>query len=135
MAARAGLDIHVETKDAIDHVDRVLMYITGVTNVRKLETVSFVPGALADHLTSSGGVLDGSDKHMMATEWLAAGATASYGSVTEPCAHPQKFSHPQVLLLHYVQGSTAIEAYWKSVLWPSQGVFVGEPLATPFSRR
>ncbi len=39
-----------------------------------------------------------------------------------------------VLLLHYAQGSTAIEAYWKSVLWPSQGVFVGEPLATPFSR-
>jgi hypothetical protein len=35
------------------------MYITRATHVRKLDSVSFVPGALADHLTSSGGVLDG----------------------------------------------------------------------------
>jgi uncharacterized protein (TIGR03790 family) len=132
---RIGLDIRVEHVDVLEHVDRVLLYITGLAVVRKLDRVGFVPGALADHLTSSGGVLDGTGGHTTATDWIAAGATASYGSVTEPCAHPQKFSHPQVLLLHYAQGSTAIEAYWKSVLWPSQGVFVGEPLATPFSRR
>jgi hypothetical protein len=35
------------------------------------------------------------------------GATASYGTVSEPCSHPQKFPHPQVLLLHYAQGATA----------------------------
>jgi len=40
-----------------------------------------------------------------------------------------------VLLLHYAQGSTVIEAYWKSVAWPQQGVFIGEPLAAPFARR
>ncbi len=130
-----GLDVHVEARDLLDHVDRVLLYITGLPRVSRLDTVKFVPGALADHLTSGGGVLDGSGGHTMATDWIAAGATASYGTVTEPCAHPQKFSHPQVLLLHYVQGSTAIEAYWKSVAWPLQGIFVGEPLATPFSRR
>ena len=28
-----------------------------------------------------------------------------------------------------------IEAYWKSVAWPGQGVFIGEPLATPFRLR
>jgi len=39
-----------------------------------------------------------------------------------------------VLLLYYLAGSTALEAYWKSVAWPQQGVFVGEPLAAPFSR-
>ena len=54
--------------------------------------------------------------------------------VSEPCNHPQKFPHPQLLLLHYLQGSTAIEAYWKSVAWPSQGLFVGEPLAAPYAR-
>jgi hypothetical protein len=48
--------------------------------------------------------------------------------------HLQKFPHPQVLLLHYLQGSTAIEAYWKSVAWPQQGVFIGEPLSAPFAR-
>ena len=27
-----------------------------------------------------------------------------------------------------------IEAYWKSVAWPGQGVFIGEPLARPYRR-
>jgi hypothetical protein len=66
-------------------------------------------------------------------EWIASGATASHGTVSEPCNHVQKFPHPQVLLLHYLQGSTAIEAYWKSVAWPQQSLFIGDPLAAPFA--
>jgi hypothetical protein len=31
-------------------------------------------------------------------------------------------------------GETAIEAYWKSVSWPAQGVVIGEPLAAPYLR-
>jgi hypothetical protein len=38
-----------------------------------------------------------------------------------------------LLLLSYLQGQTAIEAYWKSVEWPQQGLFIGEPLAAPFA--
>jgi uncharacterized protein (TIGR03790 family) len=72
---------------------------------------------------------------MSALAWISAGATASYGTVSEPCNHLQKFPHPQVLLLQYVQGASAIEAYWKSVAWPQQGVFIGEPLAAPFARQ
>ena len=68
-------------------------------------------------------------------DWIESGAVASYGTVSEPCNHLQKFPHPQWLLLHYLQGATAIEAYWKSVRWPQQGLFVGEPLAAPFGRR
>jgi uncharacterized protein (TIGR03790 family) len=131
---RAGIDIHVVRADSLANADRVLLYLTGTARVQDLDSIRFVPGALADHLTSSGGVLDGSQGQMPVTDWIEAGATASYGSVSEPCAHPQKFPHPQVLLFNYAQGSTAIEAYWKSVLWPTQGLFVGEPLATPFSR-
>ena len=43
--------------------------------------------------------------------------------------------NPAVLLRHYVQGDSAIEAYWKSVAWPAQGLFIGEPLAAPYARR
>ena len=32
----------------------------------------------------------------------------------------------------YVTGATLIEAYWKSVEMPGQGIFIGEPLARPF---
>ncbi|MEY4735925.1 MAG: hypothetical protein RL302_244 [Pseudomonadota bacterium] len=113
---------------------RVIIYETGVTRENAISPKQWLPGALADHLTSFGGqLLDGSGQ-MSVLEWLEAGATASYGTVSEPCNHLQKFPHPQVLLLNYVQGATAIEAYWRSVAWPGQGVFVGEPLAAPFSR-
>lgn len=111
-----------------------LVYQTGAVRVDAPERLGLLPGSLADHLTSFGGQIDGGSGQMSALAWIAAGATASYGTVSEPCAHPQKFPHPQVLLRHYLQGSTAIEAYWKSVAWPSQGLFIGEPLAAPFAR-
>jgi uncharacterized protein (TIGR03790 family) len=72
---------------------------------------------------------------MSALRWLDAGATASYGTVSEPCNYWQKFPNPAVLLKWYVSGSTAVEAYWKSVAWPSQGLFVGEPLAAPYAHQ
>ena len=62
------------------------------------------------------------------------GATASYGTVREPCAFTEKFPSPRALIQHYLNGDTAIEAYWKSVIMPDEGVFVGEPLAAPFKK-
>jgi uncharacterized protein (TIGR03790 family) len=132
---RAGVDVHVETVPAIENASRVLLYQIGLVNVPKLDTIKWVPGALADHLTSVGGYLEGGTGQMSILDWIASGATASYGTVSEPCAHPQKFPHPQVLLLNYLQGASALEAYWRSVAWPQQGVFIGEPLAAPFARR
>lgn len=115
---------------------RVLLVQTGVAQLgASVDTIAWAPGALADHLTSFGGVLDGSHGQSQATAWIDAGATASHGTVSEPCNHPQKFPHPQLLLLHYLQGASAVEAYWKSVAWPQQSLFVGDPLAAPFGRR
>lgn len=130
-----GIDIRVDEADALDGADRLLLYETGRVRVDKLDTLQWVPGGLGDHLTSFGGRLDGKYGQMSALEWITSGATGSYGTVSEPCAYPQKFPHPQVVLLHYMQGSTLIEAYWKSVAWPQQGLFIGEPLAAPFAWR
>jgi len=132
--AQAGLDIHLDQADTLRGVDRVLIYMTGRAQVEGLSSVGFLPGALADHLTSFGGRLDDPYGQMSVLAWIEAGATASHGTASEPCAHLQKFPHPQALLLFYAQGATAIEAYWKSVAWPQQAVFVGEPLAAPFGR-
>ena len=131
----AGPRIAVRTvhAEALTYRTDVLFYFTGAAHV-PLETVRFRPGALADHLTSSGGVLDaGEGGQMTALAWLEAGATASYGTVVEPCNLPAKFPHPAVAIAHYLAGETAIEAYWKSVRMPGQGIFVGEPLAAPFA--
>ncbi len=132
---RAGVEVHVETTQAVENARRVLLYQTGLPTVGGLATIKWVPGALADHLTSFGGALESGTGQMSALEWIDSGATASYGTVSEPCSHWQKFPHPQILLLNYLQGATALEAYWKSVMWPQQGVFIGEPLAAPFARR
>ena len=132
---RVGVDVHVEAADRQDALDDVVLYLTGSTQVANLQRVRWLPGALADHLTSFGGRLVAGNDQMSVLEWIDSGATASYGTVSEPCNHLQKFPHPQMLLQHYVQGATAIEAYWKSVAWPQQGVFVGEPLAAPFARK
>ena len=130
------LGLQVQRRDSGDAspMGRVIIYETGTVREDKLTAIEWLPGALADHLTSYAGALLDSKGQMSALEWLEAGATASYGTVSEPCNHLQKFPHPQVLVLNYVQGATAMEAYWRSVAWPTQGVFVGEPLAAPFGR-
>ncbi|WP_083685846.1 TIGR03790 family protein [Massilia putida] len=120
--------------DVLEGEKDIIIYETGMAEVAKLDTLGFLPGALADHLTSLGGDLLGGDQ-MSALRWLEAGATASYGTVSEPCNHWQKFPNSTVLLKHYVQGNSAIEAYWKSVAWPTQGLFIGEPLAAPYRKR
>jgi uncharacterized protein (TIGR03790 family) len=119
-----------ELRDARD----VLFYFTGRQRVEGLETLRFVPGAIADHMTSTGGMLTDSGQ-MSALRWLEAGATGSYGTVVEPCAIAEKFPNPAVAAEAYLRGETLIEAYWKSVAMPGQGIFIGEPLAAPFRRK
>lgn len=130
------LNIKTIKANSIEGENDIMFYLTGLSVVPGLDTLHFLPGALADHLTSSGGDLLGQGQ-MSSLRWLEAGATASYGTVSEPCNYPQKFPNAMVLLKHYLSGESAIEAYWKSVAWPSQGVFIGEPLASPYhsSRR
>lgn len=107
-------------------------YFTGAAHVEEIGRVHFLPGAVADHLTSTGGVLSGGSQ-MSALEWLAQGATATYGTVSEPCNHLEKFPDISVLMRHYLRGETILEAYWKSVAMPGQGLFIGEPLARPYA--
>ena len=125
------LRIRTIKADSIKNKSDVMFYFTGAVSVPHLETIGFLPGAIADHLTSSGGVLY-NDAQMSSLKWLEAGATGSYGAVSEPCNYWQKFPNPAVLVDHYLRGDTLIEAYWKSVAWPTQGLFIGEPLAAPY---
>ncbi len=125
--------IEIVEAEAITDRHDVLFYFTGLAHVPDLDTLGFLPGALADHLTSAGGQLNRSSQ-MSILRWLEAGATASYGTVVEPCNHMQKFPFPAVAMFHYALGASAMEAYWKSVAWPGEGVFVGEPLAQPLHR-
>lgn len=121
----AGLDYIEDTTD-------VLFYFTGLVTVPQIATNTYLPGAIADHLTSFGGQVPTSGQ-MSVVQWLKAGATGSYGTVVEPCNFPAKFPDTRVVTAHYFRGQTLIEAYWKSVLQPGEGLFVGEPLARPWA--
>ena len=131
--AEKQFSIKTMQANTLEDVQDIMVYQIGLPIVTNLTTLSFLPGALADHLTSFGGDLLGNNQ-MSSLRWLEAGATASYGTVSEPCSFWQKFPNSQVLLKNYLSGATAIEAYWKSVAWPAQGLFIGEPLASPYRR-
>ncbi|KAB8041463.1 TIGR03790 family protein [Janthinobacterium aquaticum] len=130
--AQRKLTVKQLKADSLEGAQDIMIYQTGIARVDKLETLRFLPGALADHLTSFGGDLRGSTQ-MSSQRWLEAGATASYGTVSEPCSYWQKFPHPGLLLRSYLAGNTALEAYWGSVMWPAQGLFIGDPLAAPYA--
>jgi uncharacterized protein (TIGR03790 family) len=126
-----SIRIEIVAADALKNKDDVMFYFTGKVHVDAIDSNRFLPGAIADHLTSAGGRLFGG-RQMSILRWLDAGATASYGTVVEPCAFTQKFPNPGIVIERYLNGESLIEAYWKSVAWPGQGLFVGEPLARPF---
>lgn len=128
------IPIRIEHARGIRDKFDIMFYFTGTPRVPFLDTVGFLPGAMADHLTSAGGRLLNSPQ-MSSLAWLEAGATGSYGTVVEPCNFPQKFPNPTIAMTHYLNGDTLVEAYWKSVVWPGQGIFIGEPLARPYAQR
>jgi uncharacterized protein (TIGR03790 family) len=119
---------------ALEDAGSVLFYLTGLANVPKLASNTYIDGAIGDSLTSFGGVLSGAGQ-TTALDWLYAGLTGSYGTVHEPCNYTTKFSDPTVLVPDYVGGQTMIEAYWKSVAWPGEGLFTGDPLAKPWATK
>ena len=107
-------------------------YQTGRYQFNILSNV-FVPGAIADSLTSYGGLIYQPNDHTTLLAFLNAGACGSYGTITEPCAYLQKFPSPQVYF-YQARGFSLAECYYMSLANPYQGLIVGEPLAAPFAR-
>lgn len=94
---------------------------------------TFVPGAIADNLTSYSGDLFSSPDHTRVLDFIHAGATASYGTVVEPCAYLEKFASSRNYF-YQARGFSIAECYYQSLTNPYQGIIVGEPLCAPFAR-
>lgn len=94
----------------------------------------FARGAVADSLTSYGGMLFENTGQTTLLACLDAGATGSYGTVGEPCNYPEKFPHPMVFFAQ-ARGFSLAEAYYQSLQSPYQGLIVGEPLSAPGAMR
>lgn len=129
------LPISVQHNREIAKQNNVLFMFTGESKVNYLDKIHFAPGAIGDHLTSYGGKLMETSTQMPSTDWIKAGATGSYGTVVEPCSFTEKFPDPYIAIKRYTEGESLIETYWKSVEMPGQGLFIGDPLASPFKEK
>ena len=93
----------------------------------------FAPGAIAENLTSYGGVYDLDRGHTLITDFLHEGACMSSGAVEEPFSLPHKFPMP-MMYGFYAMGLSAIESFYQSVASPYQLLIVGDPLTQPFAK-
>jgi hypothetical protein len=93
---------------------------------------SILPGAICEHLTSTGGVLTATGSQTPLTEFLRHGAAGSSGTVREPLAIQAKFPLAS-LHLHYARGCSLAEAFYQSVSGPYQLLIVGDPLCQPWA--
>ena len=110
----------------------ILGYQNGYATIPNPPTI-FAPGALADELTSYGGVLYEAADQTTALIFLNSGAIGSYGTVIEPCTYLAKFPTPQDYF-YQSRGFCMAESYYQSITNPYQGVMIGDPLAAPFAR-
>jgi uncharacterized protein (TIGR03790 family) len=111
----------------------VIGLMTGAADLDPARGLRYRPGALGDHLTSAAAVFDQAHQTKV-TAWIAAGATAAAGTVTEPMSIWMKFPHAR-LFVYYASGGTAIESYYQAVRCPMQTMVLGDPLAAPWSVR
>ncbi|MCB1070217.1 MAG: TIGR03790 family protein [Kiritimatiellae bacterium] len=114
---------------------------TGLRVYPRFTNTTFSAGCFAEHLTSFGGFLWNVNEgqgglfdpwQMSILSWIAFGASASYGTVVEPCAYPQKFPAAR-MYDRYTRGFSMGESLYLSVTNPYQGVLVGDPLMQPYA--
>lgn len=106
-------------------------YETGLMRY-EISPGTFVPGAIADNVTSFGGVIFGPNDQTNLLAFIEAGATGSYGTVAEPQPDVEKFPNPQVYF-YQARGFSLAESYYLSIARPYLGLTVAEPLAAPFA--
>jgi uncharacterized protein (TIGR03790 family) len=105
---------------------------SGWGNPYVIGSTSFVPGALADNLTSWGGTLFEYSDQLNILVLLDAGVAGCYGTVIEPCSYVAKFPSPQNYF-YLARGFSMAECYYQSLANPYQGLLLGDPLAAPFA--
>ncbi len=88
-----------------------LGYETGLAQFSVPQS-TFVPGAIADGLTSYGGIIFGANSQTNLLAFINAGAAGSYGTVVEPEDDTQKFPNPQDYF-YQARGFSLAESYYQ----------------------
>lgn len=127
-------DIQTEFRfsDFLFSESNVLSCVTGLAQPPFISSNDFVPGAIADHVTSFGGLIDPVANQTSAKEWLRAGCVGTYGTVVEPCNFTNKFPAASTHY-YYARGFSMGESYYQGLSHPYQGIVLGDPLCQPFA--
>ncbi len=109
----------------------VIGVMMGTSTVTPSKVGRFLPGSMAEHLTSAAAMFDSANQTKI-SRWIAAGATASAGTVWEPMSIWSKFPNAR-FFNHYASGCTMIESFYQAISCPLQIMIIGDPLAAPWA--
>ncbi len=127
---KMGMDA-VITNQLPRRAESILGIMMGTRHVEPDQIGNFIPGAVAEHLTSYGAFFDNPSQTKI-SRWIAAGATGTAGTVTEPYAVWAKFLHAR-FYMHYRSGYSLLESYYLSLRHPLQSFLIGDPLMRPWA--
>jgi len=128
-----GAALQVNGTLPIGHQD-CLGIMSGFASEPNIETGNYtiLPGAFGDHLTSFGATFDGGAQTRVSS-WIRKGASASFGTVEEPCNYTGKFPNAKIHS-RYFAGMSLAEACLRSLQFvPFQGLFYGDPMTRAFT--
>jgi hypothetical protein len=127
---RLGINSEITDEFPVQRTD-ILGLMMGAAEVDPHRQTRYLPGSMAEHLTSAAAVFETANQTKM-SEWIKAGVTASAGAVTEPRAIWTKFPSA-FFFVHYGSGCTMIESFFQSIRCPLQIFLAGDPLASPWA--
>ncbi len=93
---------------------------------------TILPGAIVEHLTSCGGMMQANAGQTPLSEFLRYGAAAASGTVAEPYALQAKFPTP-FLHVFYASGCTLAESFYQAIAGPYQLLIIGDALCRPWA--
>jgi hypothetical protein len=129
-----GLGVHAVVTGSFPSMRQNLAgLMVGAAEIDAAQGNTFLPGAIAEHLTSLAAAFD-QDLQTKVCAWISDGACASAGTVAEPMSIWTKFPDAR-LFVYYASGCTAIESFYQSVRSPLQLTVLGDPLACPWGVR
>ncbi|MCC5847506.1 MAG: hypothetical protein JJU29_05370 [Verrucomicrobia bacterium] len=131
--ARRNIPLHMETRD-VPLPDTLIGAMEGAASVpvQRRYAGKLVPGSFAEHLTSFAGTFH-NDSQTKMTQWIAAGAAGTVGTVDEPMSIWTKFPLVEIFE-RYAMGNTLLEALMQSIGSPYHSLPMGDPLCRPWGR-
>jgi len=95
---------------------------------------TILPGAICEHFTSFGGMINKGAGQTACTEFIRNRASGTSGTVTEPYALQEKFPTP-FIQVEYAKGFTLAESFYQSLSGPYQLLIIGDPLCRPWAKK